>query len=323
MVGRERSRCQRPPDDRVRAVAIAMAGQRTAPARRPAPRVARGLGHLTRAFGDGWWLVALPIVLFLLILFVYPTTLILLRAFTHFDPPEIGGLDNLAWALGGTNRAIMIRTFVVAAMCTILSALLAFPYAYLMTKVSVRWRTVMMGLLLVSMFFGILLRNFSWVVLFQMQGPVNDLLALMGFDRVRMLGTTPAVLMGMTHVLFPFMALPLYAVLSGIDPRLVMAAQSLGATPRNAFLQVYIPMAMPGLFAGAMLVFVLALGFYITPAILGSSRQSMVSQLLYSQFESRAAFGRAGALAIVLLAAAMAFVVLGNALQRRGKAYGN
>jgi putative spermidine/putrescine transport system permease protein len=178
-----------------------------------------------------------------------------------------------------------------------------------------------MGLLLVSMFFGILLRNFAWVVLLQMQGPLNDLIAILGFERIRFLGTAPAVLMGMTHVLFPFMALPLYGVLKGIDPRLVLAAQSLGATPRNAFWQVYLPLAVPGIFAGSLLVFVLALGFYITPAILGSPKQALVSQVLYSQFTTRAAFGRAGAMAIVLLTAAMAFVMLANAVQRRSKAY--
>ena len=267
-------------------------------------------------------MVALPIILFLLCFFAYPTALILLRTFTHFDAPEVGGLDNLSWVLGGgANRTILIRTFVVAALCTLLSALLAFPYVYLMTKVSHRWQTAMMGVLLVSMFFGILLRNLSWVVLFQVQGPLNDLIAILGFQRVRMLGTTPAVLMGMTHVLFPFMALPLYAVLKGIDPRLVIAARSLGATPQNAFRQVYLPLAFPGLFAGASLVFVLALGFYVTPAILGSPKQSLISQLLYSQFAARAAFGRAGALGLVLLVTALAFVLLANAMQKLSKAY--
>lgn len=299
-----------------------MAGIKPPPLDVPATPATGGVARPLPQPRDAWGLVALPIILFLLVFFAYPTGLTLLRAFTHFDAPEVGGLDNITWVLGGAaNRTILIRTFTVALLCTAFAALLAFPYAYLMTKVSTRWQTVMMGLLLVSMFFGILLRNFSWVVLLQMQGPVNDLIAAFGFDRVRMLGTAPAVLMGMTHVLFPFMALPLYAVLKGIDPRLVLAAQSLGATPRNAFLQVYLPLAVPGLFAGALLVFVLALGFYITPAILGSPKQALISQVLYQQFETRAAFGRAGALAIVLLVAAMAFVLMANAVQKRSKAY--
>jgi putative spermidine/putrescine transport system permease protein len=282
-----------------------------------------GVGHPLQIPLNAWLLVATPISVFLALFFCYPTALTLLRAFTHFDAPESGGLDNLIWVVGSAaNRTILVRTFAVAAICTLSCSLLAFPYAYLMTRVSRRWQTVMIGFLLVSMFFGILLRNFAWVVLLQMQGPLNDLIAFFGFERIRFLGTASAVLMGMTHVLFPFMALPLFAVLKGIDTRLILAAQSLGATPRAAFLQIYLPLALPGILAGSLLVFVLALGFYITPAVLGSPKQSLVSQVLFSQFETRAAFGRAGAMAIVLLFAATMFVVLANMLQRRNKAYG-
>lgn len=299
-----------------------MAGTRSHPDTIPVNSATGGAGRPLRIPVNVWWLVAAPIAVFLALFFCYPTSLILFRAFTHFDAPEVGGLDNLNWVLGGdANRTILVRTFAVAAICTFLCSLIAFPYAYLMTRVSRRWQTIMIGILLVSMFFGILLRNFAWVVLLQMQGPLNDLIALLGFERIRFLGTAPAVLMGMTHVLFPFMALPLFAVLKGIDTRLVLAAQSLGAAPRAAFVQVYLPLALPGILAGALLVFVLALGFYITPAVLGSPKQALVSQILYSQFETRAAFGRAGAMAIVLLVAATAFVVLANVLQRRSKAY--
>ncbi|MBW0370813.1 ABC transporter permease [Ensifer adhaerens] len=282
-----------------------------------------GASPRLKAVADHWWLVAMPAFLFVALFFVYPTALILGRAFTQFSPPEIGGFDNFSWFLGNSaNQTILVRTFAVALLCTVTTSVIAFPYAYLMTTVSGRWRTAMMGALLVSMFFGILLRNFAWVVLLQRTGPLNDLIEWLGFERVRFLGTTLAVVMGMTHILFPFMALPLFAVLRGIDRRLVLAAQSLGATPNSAFWQVYIPLAMPGIFAGSLLVFVLALGFYITPAILGSSQQALMSQLMYSQFTSQAAFGRAGTMAIVLLLLTLGFVGLATILQRRSKAYG-
>jgi len=296
----------------------------TPPVDEPVAVATVGASRPFRRFAERWWLVSLPVLLFLGVFFVYPTFLILVRTFTHFDAPELGGLDNLAWFLGNeANRTILLRTFVVAGLCTILCCLLAFPYAYLMTIVSRPWQTVMIGLLLVSMFFGILLRNFAWVVLLQMQGPLNDLFEMLGIPRIRFLGTAPAVLMGMVHILFPFMTLPLYAVLRGIDRRLVLAAQSLGATPRKAFLEVYVPLAIPGIFAGSLLVFVLALGFYVTPAILGSPKQALISQILYSQFEARAAFGRAGAMALVLLVASLAFVALAGWALRRSKAYGS
>jgi putative spermidine/putrescine transport system permease protein len=271
---------------------------------------------------DRWWLIALPVLAFLAVFFVYPTMIILLRTFTQFDLPQKGDLDNLAWFLNGeANRTILLRTFVVAALCTVLTALLAFPYAYLMTLVGPQWRTLMLGVVLISMFFGILLRNFAWVILLQLNGPLNDLLAVFGFVRIRFLGTMPAVLMGMTHILFPLMVLPLYSVLRGIDRRLVVAAQSLGATPARAFWQVYVPLSIPGFTAGALLVFVLALGFFVTPAVLGSPQQSLLSQLMYTQFSRGAAFGRAGAMGLVLVLAAIALVILMNAVARRNRAY--
>lgn len=271
---------------------------------------------------DQWWVLALPVFMFLAVFFLYPTSIILLRTFTEFDAPQSGGLDNLAWFLGGqANRTIFFRTILVAGVSTILTSLIAFPYAYLMTVVSARTRTVMLGAVLISMFFGILLRNFSWVVMLQYQGPLNDVLEALGLNRIRFLGTMPAVLMGMTHILFPFMLLPLYAVLRGIDRRLVLAAQSLGATPSRAFWQVYVPLSAPGFVAGSMLVFVLALGFFVTPALLGSQQQSLLSQLMFTQFDKTAAFGRAGAMALVLMIAATVFVVLGNAIARTSRAY--
>lgn len=276
-----------------------------------------------RVSGDVWWPAAVPVVAFLAILFVFPTGTLLLKAFSQFDPPQTGGWDNLVWFLGNeANLTILVRTFVVAAVSTLLTALVAFPYAYVMTIAGARVRTWMLGAVLVSMLLGILLRNFSWVILLQSNGPVNDILAWLGLERIRFLGTLSAVLMGMVHVLFPYMVLPLYSVLQAIDRRLLLAAESLGATPARAFLQIYLPLALPGLIAGAMLVFVLALGFYITPAILGSPQQSLISQLIHSQFERTAAFGRAGAMALVLSIAALAVVALMAKVNRRNRMYG-
>ncbi len=116
---------------------------------------AGGMLRRRRLITGPWVFVSVPLLVLLGLFFVYPTILILARTFTHFDPPEIGGIDNLTWFLGGeANRTILIRTFVVAVLCTVITCLVAFPYAYLMTRVGPRPRTVMMGLLLVSMFFG-------------------------------------------------------------------------------------------------------------------------------------------------------------------------
>ena len=272
--------------------------------------------------GPRWWLLALPVVIFLVIFFIYPTLIMLGRTFTDFQSPQVSGFDNVMWFLDNdVNTTILIRTFLVGSICTLLCILLAFPYAYTMTLVSPLVRTLMTAAVLLSMLAGILLRNFAWIVLLQRQGLVNDGLEVLGFERQSFLGTPTAVIIGMTHVLFPFMVLPLFAVLRGIDRRLVLAAQSLGASPTRAFRQVFLPLSIPGLITGGTLVFVLSLGFFITPALLGSPQQAMISQLMTQQFTRMSAFGRAGILALVLLLITFAIVGITQWLARRSKAY--
>jgi putative spermidine/putrescine transport system permease protein len=269
-----------------------------------------------------WWLLAVPIAAFLLVFFAYPSVIMLSRTFTDFQSPQLAGLDNVTWFLqNDVNTTILLRTFLVGSVSTALCILLAFPYAYTMTVVSPLVRTLMTAAVLLSMLAGILLRNFAWIVLLQRQGLINDGIEALGFERISFLGTSTAVIIGMTHVLFPFMVLPLYAVLRGIDRRLVLAAQSLGAHPTKAFLQVYLPLTVPGLVTGGTLVFVLSLGFFITPALLGSPQQAMISQLMTQQFTRMSAFGRAGVLALVLLLVTFLVVGLAQYLARRSKAY--
>jgi len=272
--------------------------------------------------GPRWWLLALPVAVFLLAFFAYPTLIMLGRTFTDFQAPQVSGIDNVMWFLDNdVNTTILIRTFVVGSICTFLCVLLAFPYAYTMTLVSPLVRTLMTAAVLLSMLAGILLRNFAWIVLLQRQGLINDGLEALGLERQSFLGTPTAVIIGMTHVLFPFMVLPLFAVIRGIDRRLVLAAQSLGASPTRAFRQVFLPLTIPGLITGGTLVFVLSLGFFITPALLGSPQQAMISQLMTQQFTRMSAFGRAGVLALVLLLVTLAIVGVTQWLARRSKAY--
>lgn len=270
----------------------------------------------------GWWLLAIPVAVLLIIIFAYPTLIMLSRTFTDFQAPQASGFDNVLWFLeNDVNTTILIRTFVVGAISTLVCLLLAFPFAYTMTLVSPFVRTIMTAAVLLSMLAGLLLRNFAWIVLLQRQGLINDGLEALGVERISFLGTPVAVIIGMTHVLFPFMVLPLYAVLRGIDRRLVLAAQSLGASPTKAFLQVYLPLSLPGVLTGGTLVFVLSLGFYITPALLGSPQQAMISQLMAQQFTKMSAFGRAGVLALALLLVTLLVVSLTQWLARRSKAY--
>ncbi len=286
------------------------------------PVPAQSVREGPRRWGAGWWLLALPVAAFLFILFAYPAVIMLARTFTDFQEPQVAGLDNIRWFLeNDVNTTILIRTFVVGSICTAACLLLAFPFAYTMTLVSPLVRTIMTAGVLLSMLAGILLRNFAWIVILQRQGLINDGLEALGFERISFLGTPTAVVIGMTHVLFPFMVLPLYAVLRGIDRRLVLAAQSLGASPTKAFFQVYLPLSLPGVLTGGTLVFVLSLGFFITPALLGSPQQAMISQLMAQQFTKMSAFGRAGVLALALLLVTLLVVAFTQWLARRSKAY--
>ena len=139
----------------------------------------------------------------------------------------------------------------------------------------------------------------------------------MGFSGIRLIRTQTGVIIGMAQVLLPFMILPLYTVMKGIDLRLMRAAQSLGARPSRAFLSVYLPLSLPGVYAGAIIVFILALGFYITPALLGGPRSTMLSTLVQNQVLSLLQWGRGGAMGVVLLVATFILLALAAPVMRQ------
>lgn len=267
-------------------------------------------------------LLLLPLIAFLGVFFLYPLADMLRQSFTQFISPEVRGMDNYQWFFGTkVNVTVLGRTFQTALLVTLICLVLAYPYAYLMTIAGPRTRILMLGAVLVPFWTSLMVRNFAWIVLLQDGGPINDLLSVVGLGDVKLLGSGKAVLIGMAQVLLPFMVLPLYAVLRGIDRRLLLAAQGLGASPRAAFVRVYLPLSLPGVFAGSLLVFVLALGFFVTPALLGSPNNALLSQLIVTQVNQLLAFGRGGSMAAVLMA--ITFVLLGLAALagRRARAY--
>jgi putative spermidine/putrescine transport system permease protein len=161
-----------------------------------------------------------------------------------------------------------------------------------------------------------LVRTFAMIALVQDTGVINDVLLGLGIvnEPVALIRTTFGVVLGLSNVLLPFMVLPLFAVMVKIDGRLIAAARSLGATRTQAFWQVFVPLTMPGVVAGCFLVFVLSVGFYVTPALLGSPQDMMVGQLIAVQFQSLLQFGQGSAVAVVLLVAVGVIVWLGSRL---------
>lgn len=281
--------------------------------RRSSTRAARGLREQSR-----WPLVAAVPVAFLGAVFAYPLVVMFARSFTDFVTPGDSGLANYDWFFGTTSQmTILRRTVSSALLVTALCMVIGFPYAYLMTVVKPRWRLVMLGAVLMPFWTSLIVRTYSWVILLGDNGPVVGLLNSIGFVDVRLLGTTAAVVIGMTQVMLPFLVLPVYSQIVGIDRTLLRAAQIHGARPSTAFRTVYLPMAVPGITAGATIVFIMSLGFYFTPALLGSTQNSLLSQQIVEQVTRLLAFGRGGAMALVLLIITLFLLAAGSLVTRR------
>lgn len=267
---------------------------------------------------DRWSLLVLPLVAFLVLFFVFPTLTILLRSVTDFNPPESGGLDNYAWFFdSSTNLVVLRRTLVSAVAVTLICLLVGYPYAYLLTTVGARTRALLLGIVIVAGFTSFMVRNYAWLVILQDNGPLNDAIAALGLGRVEFIGTDLGVAIVFTQILLPLMVLPLYATMRGIDRRLLMAGASLGARPAKRFLSVYLPLSLPGVMAGSLLVFVLTLGFYVTPALIGSPTNALYSQLMQIQVGQLLAWGHVGAMAVVLTAMTLALLAICAGVARR------
>lgn len=209
-------------------------------------------------------------------------------------------------------RALFARTFVISFWVTVLCVLIGYPVAYTMTTLPQRWANVAMALVLVPFWTSILVRTTAWFILLQKEGPVNALLQSMRIvdHPLTLIFTRFAVYVAMVHVLLPFVILPLYSVMKGIDPVYLRAAASLGAPGWKRFVRVYLPMTMPGVAAGALMVFMLSVGFYVTPALVGGPDDQMISYFIAFFTNQTINWGMAAALAFLLLAMTAVIVVV-------------
>lgn len=265
-----------------------------------------------------WGLLALPLFVFLVVFFAYPTYEILRRSVSDFGPTDHGLLANYKWFFStDVNIIVLERTFVVAVVVSALCLVFGYPYTYLMTVVSPRTRASLLGVVVISGFTSYMVRNYAWLVILQDKGPLNDLLAAMGIGRISFVGNLSGVYIALTQILMPLMILPLYATMRGIDRRLLLAAQGLGARPGRAFWSVYFRLSLPGVMTGLLLVFILTLGFYITPALIGSPSHALYSQLMYIQISQLLAWGHVGAMSVVLLALTFVILLVATVVARR------
>ncbi|MFD0745584.1 ABC transporter permease [Phytohabitans flavus] len=284
----------------------------TATAEAPtAGRLARPRFDRTRASG---WLLLLPALAALAVLFVLPLSNVFVDSVTE---PEAGLGNYASLFTDGYTLRVLGRTLLVAFVVSAAGLLLAYPYAYAMTLVGPMMRAVLVTIVLIPFWTSMMARNFAWMVLMQDEGLIQRMISPFGLGDVTLLGTTLAVGISMTQVLLPFLVLPMYSAMDQIDRRLLSAAQSLGAPRGRAFRRIYLPLSMPGIVAGVSLVFVLALGFYVTPALLGSTRNAMIAQVINVRTKELLDFGGAGAMGVLLLVVTL--LVLGVSRRLAGQ----
>ncbi len=202
---------------------------------------------------------------------------------------------------------VLWRTLSISASVTLLCLLLGFPVALLLTQVKERTADWLLVLVLLPFWTSLLVRTASWVVVLQREGMVNSLLLKLGLiaEPLTLIYNRTGVLVAMTHVLLPFMILPLYTTLAGIPPQYMRAAVSLGAPPATAFVRVFLPQAAPGVAAGSLMVFILALGYYITPALVGGGSDQMLSYFVATYTTDTGNWGLAAALGVLMLGTTM------------------
>ena len=203
------------------------------------------------------------------------------------------------------HKILWMRTLNVAFWVTLFCFCLAYPISYLLATLPMKYSNLLMICVLLPFWTSLLVRTSSWMVLLQQQGPINDLIVALGWaandNRPELMYNVVGTFVAMTQILLPFMVLPLYSVMKTISPSLMRAGKSLGGTPFTSFLKIYFPLTIPGIGAGCLLVFILAIGYYITPALVGGASGSLISNTIAYHMKSSLDWAFASALGTMLL----------------------
>ena len=246
-------------------------------------------------------LLLLPALVVLAVLFAYPLLGIVNRSvykggYTLALYRQVFGVP--------VYLQVLVATFKVSAVVTAFCLALGYPLAYMLTTRRPRTAQLLMIIVVLPFFTSIIVRTYAWMVLLGRNGIVNQYLIALGLtDKpLGLLYNQAGVVIGMSYVLLPYMVLTVYSVMRGIDPALVRAAHSLGASRFQAFRRIFLPLSLPGIAGGTLLVFILSLGFFITPALMGGPGDVMIAMLIEREVEITLNWSFASALAVVLLA---------------------
>jgi putative spermidine/putrescine transport system permease protein len=221
------------------------------------------------------------------------------------------------WTIGAvpTEQAVFLRvfgrTFLIATLVTLATLALAFPLAYLMTNLRPALAGIVLVLVLLPFWTSILVRTAAWTVILQKYGILNDLMLWLGMtsDRIELMYSRTGLIIAMTHIQLPFTLLPIYSVMRSVQPSQLRAAQSLGGRPFTVFRRIYLPQVMPGILAGCLLTFILCLGYYITPVLIGGASDQLISNFIANYVNAELNWEMAAALSFVLLASTLGLYI--------------
>lgn len=248
----------------------------------------------------GWVVLVLPSILLLLLLFIYP-----LLSLTLLSIYDQGFTLEHYWRILNVPayRKVLLNTVWMATVVTLICLVLGYTLAYRLTTAPRTWQLAILVAVMVPFWTSLLVRSYGWMVILHPGGLINSFLLKLGLiDRpLPLVHNTTGVLIGMTHIMLPYMVLPIAAVMQGIDQNLIRAARSLGASPWQCFFWVFLPLTLPGVYAGVLLVFIISLGFFVLPALLGGTKDILIAQLIQFNLSQVLNWGFAAALSAVLL----------------------
>lgn len=256
---------------------------------------------------DSSCILMLPVFIFMAVVFVYPLLRILAESFAG------GTFENYERVFSSSLYIrVIFQTFQISAIVTVICLVLGYCYAYALASAGRVLSVILLLALLLPFWVSLLVRTFSWIILLQDTGVINTTLLKLGVISapLQLARNKVGVIIGMTHIMLPYATLPIYATLRKMEPNLMDAAFSCGASKFRAFRRVYFPLSLPGVVAAMLLTFTLALGFYVTPALLGGPRDAMIGQLIAAQVGEQLNFGFGSTLAVVLLLLTAGFFAL-------------
>lgn len=268
-----------------------------------------------------WMLLILP-ALFLIVFFVIPILRITILSFTNG-----AGSFSLDAYIKFFQSSIYLRviaiTFRVSFVVTVVCLLLGYPVAYTMAKCSKRISSIIMIVVMIPFWTSLLVRTYAWMLLLQTNGVINKMLIAIGLisEPLVLYKNSLGVYIGMTHILLPYMILALYPVMKGIDPNYVSAAKNLGANKFVAFFKVYLPLSIQGISSGCILVFVMSIGYFITPSLLGGTGDTMISQMIQVQVSKLLNWPFASAVSVILLIISMAVLYASKKIMKVDKVW--